>query len=225
MEDKHADKLIVRIIHAKSKGSKLKADKGINFPDSNLKISGLTAKDKEDLKFIAKHADVVNFLFVNRQEDVKDMLKELEGLGVKDKLGIILKIETQKGEDNLTRILFEAMKSNRIGVMFARGDLAIEAGWNRIGSIQKEMLAICNACHVSVVLATQVLENLAKKGLPSRSKITDDVSAAKADCVMLNKGQHIVEAIKLLNQLIESSEIYEDNNAPMLPKLKKISKQ
>lgn len=225
VEQKHADRLRIKITQAKAGGTRLRADKGINFPESVLKISGLTEKDKEDLQFIAKHAHAVNFSFVSSQQDVKDMLVELEKLGVKDNLGVILKIETQKGYDNLTRILLEAMKIKKVGVMIARGDLAIEAGWNRMGSIQKEMLAICNASHVPVVWATQVLENLAKKGLPSRSEITDAVNASRADCVMLNKGPHIIEAIQLLDQLIESSEIYQDKNAPMLPKLKKISKR
>ena len=223
IEKKLADKLKVRIIHASSGAANLKADKGINFPESGLDISGLTQKDKEDLKFIAKHGDTVNFSFVNSPQDVEDMLNELEILGVKDVLGIILKIETQRGYDNLSQILFAAMKTKKIGVMIARGDLAIEAGWKRMGSIQKEMIAICNASHVPVVWATQVLENLAKKGLPSRSEITDAVNATTAECVMLNKGPHIIEAIQLLNQLIESSEVYQDKNAPMLPRLKKIS--
>lgn len=225
VEQKDNHMLKIKIIQAKSEGTKLKADKGINFPESDLKISGLTDKDKEDLKFIAKYADAVNFSFVNGPSDVQDILKELDKLQAKDKLGIILKIETQKGYDNLTKILLEAMKTQRIGVMIARGDLAIEAGWKRMGSIQKEMLAICNASHVPVVWATQVLENLAKKGLPSRSEITDAVNATRAECVMLNKGPHIIEALQLLDQLIESSEMYQDKNAPMLPKLKKISKK
>lgn len=225
IEQKHPDHLLVRIIQAKSGGTKLATDKGINFPDSNVKLSGLTAKDKEDLKFIAAHADAVNYSFVNTPEDVQEMLGELERLGLKDQLGIILKIETQKAYDNLTKILLEAMKTSKIGVMIARGDMAIEAGWERMGSIQREMLAICNASHVPVIWATQVLENLAKKGLPSRSEITDAVNATKAECVMLNKGPHILQAIQLLNQLIESSEIYQDKNAPVLPKLKRISKK
>lgn len=225
IEEMHQDFVVVKINHAKSGGAKLKSDKGINLPDTNLQISGLTEKDKKDLKFIAKHADAVNFSFVQSSEDVNDMLKELDKLGVRDKLGIILKIETQKGYDNLTRILFEAMKTKKIGVMIARGDMAIEAGWRRMGSIQKEMLAICNAAHVPVVWATQVLEHLAKKGLPARSEITDAVNAAKAECVMLNKGPYIIEAIQLLDQLIVSSEVFQYKNAPMLPKLRKIAKK
>ncbi|MFT6867484.1 MAG: pyruvate kinase [Cyclobacteriaceae bacterium] len=220
LDDRQA---LIKITRTAIGGSKLKADKGINFPDSKLKIHGLTEQDRVNLKFIAKHADVVNFSFVNTPEDVKEIHNELKKLDAFERLGIIYKIETQLAYDNLTMILLEAMKGQKIGVMIARGDLAIEAGWKRMGSIQKEMLAICNACHIPVVWATQVLENLAKRGLPSRSEITDAVNAAKADCIMLNKGPHIIKAIQLLDQIIESAESFQDKNAPMLPKLTRLS--
>ena len=81
------------------------------------------------------------------------------------------------------------------------------------------MLKVCNAAHVPVVWATQVLENLAKKGIPSRSEITDAATSIKAECVMLNKGPHITEAIRLLDTILKGMENYQDKNAPMLPAL------
>jgi len=215
----------VEITRVQDEKGKLKADKGINFPKSDLKIHGLTASDKEHLRFIAKHADFVNFSFVNTPEDVREMQDELRKLNALDKLGVVYKIETQEAYNNLIDILLEAMKAPKVGVMIARGDLAIEAGWKRMGRIQKEMLAICNACHLPIIWATQVLENLAKKGLPSRSEITDAVNATKSECIMLNKGPHIIQALELLNQLITNTEEYQDKNAPMLPKLRKIRRK
>lgn len=209
----------IQILRAGDNGVKLKMDKGINFPDSKLKIHGLTQTDKTHLKFISAHADIVNFSFVNTKEDVEEMHEELDTLGSLDDLGIVYKIETQEAYNNLVPILLEAMKAPIVGVMIARGDLAIESGWNQIGNIQKEMLAICNACHVPIIWATQVLENLAKKGLPSRSEITDAVTATKAECIMLNKGPYILQAIQLLDQIMVNMEDYQDKNAPMLPKL------
>ena len=166
----------------------MKAEKGINFPTTDVNISGLTEKDKEDMKFVAEHADIVNYSFVNTAQDVEELLALLEELGALGKLSIILKIETQKAYDNLADILLAAMKTKYVGVMIARGDLAVETGWDNIGMVQKEIIALCNAAHIPVVWATQVLENLAKKGLPSRSEITDATSSLKAECVMLNKG-------------------------------------
>ncbi|MBT8384560.1 MAG: hypothetical protein KJO83_02495, partial [Bacteroidia bacterium] len=143
--------LIIEITNAKKKGGKLKADKGINLPGSILGVKGLTEKDIVDLKFVAKHADVVNFSFVNNKHDVEDLLNEIKKL--KAKLGIILKIETQEAFKNLPSILLKAMENYPIGVMIARGDLAIETGWKNFAIIQKEILKICDAAHLPDVWA------------------------------------------------------------------------
>ncbi|WP_435624284.1 pyruvate kinase [Flagellimonas sp.] len=218
-----ADILKIRISLAKENGSKLRAEKGINFPDSRLGFSGLTAKDKKDLAFVAENADIVNFSFVNRKEDVVELYEELSHLGALEKLDVVLKIETQSGFENLVPILLKAMKTKNIGVMIARGDLAIETGWENIGQVQQEMLSICGAAHVPVIWATQVLENLAKNGLPSRSEITDATTALKAECVMLNKGPFILEAITLLDTILCKMESSQNKNESMLPKLKSLA--
>ena len=183
-------------------------------------ISGLTEKDKTDLPFVVQHADMVNASFVNSPTDVSELLDELRRLKASEKFGVILKIETQKAYQHLTGILLEAMKAAPIGVMIARGDLAIETGWDNIGRIQKEILKLCNAAHVPVIWATQVLENLAKKGLPSRSEITDVTTSLQADVVMLNKGPHILNAIELLDEILNKMEGFQHKNAPMLPPIK-----
>lgn len=213
--------LLIKITNVAGGTTKLRSEKGINFPNTKLNLSGLTNKDKKDLIFIAEHADVVNFSFVNRPEDVQELLSELEKLNAKDKLGIILKIETQNGYNQLPEILLEAMQAYPIGVMIARGDLAIETGWDNIGRIQEETLSLCQAAHITDIWATQVLEGLAKKGIPSRSEITDTVMAQRTDCVMLNKGPFILQAIQLLNTILTDMEPYWEKNTPMSPMLGK----
>ncbi|MGB0522969.1 MAG: pyruvate kinase [Flammeovirgaceae bacterium] len=211
------DRFEVKITSAKEKGSKLKAEKGINFPNTNLGISGLTEKDRTDLAFVVKHADVVNFSFVNAKEDVEDLFAELEKWDALHELGIIFKIETKFAFDNLLDIILTGMKTRKVGVMIARGDLAVEVGWDKIGKIQQEILMLCKAAHVPVVWATQVLENLAKKGLPSRSEITDASSSLKAECVMLNKGAYINNVLLLLSEILSDMENFHDK----LPKMEK----
>ncbi len=220
IQEKKDDHFIVKITNAGIRGSKLRADKGINFPESSLNIRGLTEKDKGDLPFVAQHADVVNFSFVNHQDDVKDLHEELKKIDAPESLGVILKIETQKGFNNLFHILLEAMKTYPIGVMIARGDLAIECGWQNIARIQEEIISLCNAAHVPAIWATQVLENMAKKGLPSRAEITDAASAQKAECVMLNKGPNIVDAIRLLDVILRNMKGFKNKKASMLPAIK-----
>jgi pyruvate kinase len=214
-----SDQIEVEITYAKEEGAKLKADKGINLPESKLSISGLTEKDKEDLKFVAEHADVVNVSFVNNAQDVFELLAELIQLNA-DHLGIIIKIETQSGFKNLPAILLAAMRHHPIGVMIARGDLAIECGWKELAKTQEEILWLCEAAHIPIVWATQVLETMAKKGRPSRAEITDAASAERAECVMLNKGPHIFEVIKILDEILSSMQDYHEKKAPMLPPLK-----
>lgn len=211
------EEIVVKIEHAKDGGSKLRSDKGINLPVSNLKVSGLTEKDKQDMEFVARNADVVNLSFVNTRDDVRqlcDLLKQLDS-----KIGIILKIETRKGFNNLPLILLEAMQSYPIGVMIARGDLAVETGWKQIATIQEEILRICEAAHIPDVWATQVLESLAKKGTPSRAEITDAASSQRAECVMLNKGPYIRKAIKLLDRILRQMQGYQDKKETVLSKL------
>jgi pyruvate kinase len=117
-------------------------------------------------------------------------------------VGIVLKIETRKAFENLPRLILAAMRSPRVGVMIARGDLAVECGYERTGEIQEEIMWIAEAARVPVTWATQVLESLAKKGQPSRAEITDAAMAERAECVMLNKGPYVVEAVKMLDDVL-----------------------
>ncbi|MCA8959930.1 MAG: pyruvate kinase, partial [Planctomycetes bacterium] len=191
----------IEIRRAKPGGSRLRADKSINFPETPLSLSGLTDKDLRDLDFVARHADIVALSFVNRPDDVRALQQELAKRHASD-CGVLLKIETQRGFDHLPRIVLAGMKSHPLGVMIARGDLAVECGWERMAEIQEEILWICEAAHVPVVWATQVLEGLAKNGVASRAEITDAAMAERAECVMLNKGPYVTAAITTLDDIL-----------------------
>lgn len=217
IEEVDDEEIVVRITHAKNNGGKLKSDKGINLPESHMNISGLTTKDKHDLPFVAQYADAVNFSFVNSKEDVQELIDLLEQLN--SKIGIILKIETRKGFNNLPAILLTAMQNYPIGVMIARGDLAVETGWKNIANIQEEILRVCEAAHIPDIWATQVLENLAKKGTPSRAEITDAAASQRAECVMLNKGAYIKKTIKLLDKILRQMQSFQDKKEILLSQL------
>ncbi|MCJ8167289.1 pyruvate kinase [Pontibacter sp. E15-1] len=213
------DALLVKITYASEKGSKLRADNGINLPESAIRLNGMTKKDKQDLKFVAKHADIVNFSFVNYVEDVEALHKELRKLKAEKKLSVMLKIETKEGFRNLPRLLLATMKGYPAGIMIARGDLAVECGWLRLAEVQEEILWLCEAAHMPVVWATQVLETLAKKGRPSRAEITDAAMAQRADCVMLNKGPHVIQAIELLHDILVRMQEHQHKKTSMLRSL------
>lgn len=210
--------LLVKITAAGSKGSKLAADKGINLPDSELHILALTEKDKQDLAFVVKHADIVNLSFVNHPVTVFELQAELEKHQAAH-VAIMLKIETKEAFRNLPHLLLAAMKLHPAGIMIARGDLAVECGWNRLAEVQEEILWLSEAAHIPVVWATQVLETLAKKGRPSRAEITDAAMAQRADCVMLNKGPHVVQAIELLDNILSAMQQHQYKKTSMLRNL------
>ena len=180
---------------------KLSANKGINLPYTDLNLPSLTEQDLELLPFAAQHADLIGYSFVRKPGDVEKLYKELNRIG-DENLGVIFKIETQEAFENLPLILFEAMKRPKIGVMIARGDLAVEIGFERISEVQNQILWLCEAAHVPVIWATQVLENLAKTGMATRAEISDAAMAVQAECVMLNKGPYIVEAVRKLKNIL-----------------------
>jgi pyruvate kinase len=200
-------------------GAKLRSDKGINLPDSELRLSALTAKDLTDLEFVARHADLVSLSFVNRASDLELLQKQLHRVHGEG-LGIILKIETRRGFENLPELLLTALRSKCCGVMIARGDLAVECGFERLAELQEEILWICEAAHVPVIWATQVLESLAKDGIPSRAEITDAAMSERAECVMLNKGPHICEAVRALDDILRRMQTHVSKKRSMLRELK-----
>ena len=180
---------------------KLKSNKGINIPDRDLGLPSLTESDLKNLPFVARHADMVGYSFVNKPEDVQALYRALDELGA-DRLGVVFKVETPLAFANLPMILLEGMKRNRIGVMIARGDLAVELGFDRISEVQSEILWFCEAAHVPVIWATQVLDTLAKTGIATRAEISDVTLGTRSECVMLNKGAHILDAVKILKTIL-----------------------
>ncbi|QWU17007.1 pyruvate kinase [Paenibacillus sophorae] len=214
-----ADRLHVRITHTREGGHKLGGEKGINLPNSNLHLSAMTAKDVEDLEFVAGHADIVALSFANSVEDVQLLRKHLYELNNQE-LGIVLKIETQRGFENLPSMLLEIMKVPCCGVMIARGDLAVECGFERMAEVQEEILWICEAAHVPVIWATQVLESMAKDGIPSRAEITDAAMGEGSECVMLNKGKHIVDTVKALDNILRRMQEHQNKKRSMMRELR-----
>jgi len=218
IEKVETDRIFIRITQARICGEKLRSDKGINLPDSVLHLPALTEKDLSDLEFVSKHADMVGLSFAQDANDVDMLLDRLQRLGRSD-LGIVLKIETRRGFEQLPSLLLAGMKSSRLGVMIARGDLAVECGFERMAEVQEEILWICEAAHCPVIWATQVLETLAKQGLPSRAEITDAAMGHRAEAVMLNKGPHILRAVQTLDDILQRMEAHQMKKQSMMREL------
>jgi pyruvate kinase len=215
VRDVAAEQIVVEITQAHPKGEKLAAGKGVNLPDTRLRLAALTVKDAEDLAFVAAHADLVQFSFVRRADDVHRLQHRLAELHA-EQLGIVLKIETRQAFNELPALLLAAMRGERFGVMIARGDLAVECGFERMAEVQEEILWICEAAHTPVIWATQVLESLAKTGVPSRAEVTDAAMSERAECVMMNKGPFVREAVGTLDNILRRMESHQSKRRSML---------
>jgi pyruvate kinase len=196
--------LVLTITEIRKAGRKLKPEKGINFPDTLLEIAPLTDKDCQDLDFVASHADMIGYSFVQSASDVALLQEELvKRLGEKAyEKAIIAKIETRTAVKQLPEIIVQTAGRQPLGVMIARGDLAVEIGFDRLAEIQEEILWLCEAARIPVIWATQVFESLVKDGLPSRAEVTDAAMAERAECVMLNKGDFILKGVSTLDTIL-----------------------
>lgn len=212
------DKFLVEITCVVNEIAKLKSEKGINLPDTTLNLPALTEKDIQDLEFVTQFGDMVALSFVRRPEDIEQLITELKRLGGEN-LGIILKIENQRAFDELPRLLLTAMQRPPLAVMVARGDLGVELGFERLSEVQEEILWLCEAAHIPVIWATQVLESMAKGGMPSRAEVTDAAMGSRAECVMLNKGAYIDKALYFLCDVLGRMQDHQDKKTSMLRKL------
>lgn len=149
-------------------------------------------------------------------QQLLDALRLLRG----HQVGVVLKIETLQGFENLPELMLAAMAAPAAGVMIARGDLAVECGYERMAEVQEEILWCSEAAHMPVVWATQVLESQARTGVPPRAEISDASMGVRAECVMLNKGPFVAEAIRTLDDILRRMAGYQAKNTPLLRALR-----
>lgn len=192
--------MMVEIRHVPASKSVLRPEKGINLPETDLRIPALSADDHAVLPFMARHADMIGFSFVRHVRDVTGLQKRLDALGRPD-MGLILKIENRAAFENLPRLMLTAMRRPKAGMMIARGDLAVEVGFMRIAEVQEQILWLAEAAHMPVIWATEILDNLVKKGKLTRAEISDAVKSVRAECAMLNKGPFITEGLRMLRDI------------------------
>jgi pyruvate kinase len=195
--------------------TKLRAGKGINLPHTELDLPLVGPADEALIDLAAARADMLGVSFVRNARDVEAIQTALHERKAQQ-LGLLLKVELVSAFDRLPEILLAAMRWSRVGVMIARGDLAVEAGYERVAELQEEMLWLCEAARLPVVWATQVLDQMARTGRPSRAEITDAAMAHRAECVMLNKGPHVEQAVRTLDDILRRMSRHQRKKTPIL---------
>jgi len=203
-----AEGLHCRVLSTLKLPTRLRSGKGLAFPDSRFVRDALGEQDEEVLRFALEHADGVEVSFVNSGRDVALVVDRLNASG-RAGFGMVLKLETREAMHNLPEILFEALRYDAVGLMIARGDLAVELSFERLAEMQEELLWFGEACHLPVIWATQVLDTLAHTGVPTRAEVTDAAMAMRAECVMLNKGSHVAAAVRTLADIICKMETHQ----------------
>ena len=210
-----ANEARLRVLTMRRPEEHVRADQGLNFPDGPIRGEGFGPDDLIALDVAADIADIVGLSFAQSPEDVDRLIEELDARGAKD-TGVIAKIETQGGIERLPDIIVAGASRRPFGVMIARGDLAIEIGYERLAEMQEELLWVCEAARVPVIWATQVLESLVKTGIPTRAELTDAAMGERAECVMLNKGPHILDGVDTLVDVIVRMETHQSKKSSRL---------
>ncbi|WP_421693625.1 pyruvate kinase [Aestuariivirga sp.] len=212
---------VLEVTHAREKGERLKPEKGVNLPGAELDLPALTEQDIADLDVVAEHADIIGYSFVQTPEDVRHLAEQVKlRRGSRPMPALMLKIETPLAVRNLPHLIVQAGGMMPVAVMIARGDLAVEIGLERLSEIQEEILWLCEAAHVPVVWATQVLDTMVKNGTPSRAETTDAAMGQRAECVMLNKGPHLAGATAFLDRVLRRMDRHQSKKSPQLGPLR-----
>lgn len=179
--------------------------KGVNLPGIKLPIDSFTSKDLKDLAFGLKNrVDIVALSFVRSAEDMVKLKKHIKGAY---KPLLIAKIEKPEALPRISSIL-DACD----GIMVARGDLAVEAGYRVVPMAQKKMTVLANKKGKIAIVATQMLESMIENPFPQRAEITDIYNAVLdgADCLMLSgetsKGKYPVKAVTVMKEIIKRAE-------------------
>jgi pyruvate kinase len=182
-------------------GGLLKSHKGVNFPTLNLRLPSMTDKDKRDLDFgIEQGVDLVSLSFVRKPEDIQTLKALLKEKGAN--IPVLAKLEKPQAIANLEAIVDECD-----AIMVARGDLGVEMSPEKVPTIQKRIIHLCNQKGIPVITATQMLDSMIHNPRPTRAEASDVANAIidGTDAVMLSGesavGDYPLESVKMLARI------------------------
>jgi len=215
--DRAKGEITVEIDAVRAGAWALKDRKGVNVPDTDMPIAALTDEDLKTLDFVVERVDIVAMSFVRNPGDIADLHRAIQARTQRT-IGVVAKVETPQACRALPEILLELMKSPPCGVMLARGDLGVEIGFEHLPEAQDEILSLCEAAHVPVIWATQVLESMTEHGFPTRGEVTDAADAARADAIMLGIGPFMVDTVAFVEDLLARTQVRRARSRALLGK-------
>ena len=190
-------------------GTKLSSRKGLNLQGGGLAEDALTEKDLHDMAFAAEQdLDFICVSFPEKAADMLDARKKLDKFGCAAKL--IAKLE--RAEVVASESVIDEMINSCDGVMVARGDLAVEVGFEAVTSYQKQIISRARKLNKPVIVATQMMESMIDSPVPTRAEVSDVANAVfdYADAVMLSAesavGAYPVETIETVYDVIVATE-------------------
>lgn len=199
---------------------RIKAEKGLNFPETEFDIDILTDEDREAIHFAVEHADMIGCSFIRTTDDIEEIQAEIEKSDrLLSDVPLTLKIETVQAMNNLPEVILKAGSRNPVSVMIARGDLAVESGYVRLAELQQEILWICEASDTPVIWGTEVMASMLDEGIPSRAEVTDAAEGSRSEYVMLNKGSYMSDTVQMLNDILIKMEEHQYKKTPTLRSL------
>ncbi len=205
----HGDSVTAKVIVP----GELSSNKGVTAPGLAVRVSGVTEKDRNDLRFgLRNGVDWVASSFVRSSVDIEPLravMKE-EGRSVP----VIAKIERPEAVKDIQGIIEEYD-----AIMVARGDLGIELPIHEVPAIQKKIISRCNRAGKPVIIATQMLDSMITSSRPTRAEVTDIANAILdgADATMLSgetaAGAYPVESVQMMHKVACSAEKLLDHDA------------
>jgi pyruvate kinase len=219
--DPGAGVLTVEITHARIGGSRLRAGRRINLPESALRVPALAAKDVQDLAVAAAHADLVGLPHARTPAAVSELLTHLSRLGEAARpLGVVVRVDTRRGFAQLPDLLLAVMAAPAFGVIIDRDELGVEVGAGRLAEVQEEILSLCAAGHAPVIWGGPVLVGMARTGRATGAEVTDAAAAERAEGVLLTAGPDAAAAAAALDDVLRRMHGHQRKRTALLRRLR-----
>jgi len=191
-------------------GGPLSSRKGVNLPDTRIRIPSITEFDFECIDWaIKRNLDFLALSFVRSADEINQLKEYIRD--AKADIKVVAKIETPQALAHLEQIVTASD-----AVLVARGDLGVEMDLAEVPLIQKRITKICRDGGKPVIVATQMLQSMIENPTATRAEVSDVANAIMdyTDAVLLSGetaiGKYPVKAAQTIERIARVTEAYLD---------------